>query len=147
MKKPKAGQDYLTASGLPVRLLGREGESMVLQSLQTDNRFFVPATYPLKPLKERPSSLELRPAPYKESTRSTPEERKRPLAPIIDALLMEGGRTMKGLVREVKRRASAACRGKDVAANVRARMYWIRKRVGRESPQIPSQGRDSILPQ
>jgi len=102
---------------------------MVLQSLQTDNRFFVPATYPLKPLKERASSFELRPAPYKESTRSTPEERKRPLAPIIDALLMEGGRTMKGLIREVKRRASAACRGKDVAANIRARMYWLRKRA------------------
>jgi hypothetical protein len=128
MKKSKAGQDYITATGLPVRLLGREGESRVLQSLQTDNRFFVPATYPLKPLKERPSSLELRPAPYKESTRSTLEDRKRPLAPIIDALLLEGGRTMKGLVREVKRRASAACRGKDVGANVRARMYWLRKR-------------------
>ncbi|MBI5209299.1 MAG: hypothetical protein HY927_04915 [Elusimicrobia bacterium] len=35
---------------------------------------------------------------------------------------------MRGLVREVKRRASVASRGKDLAANVRARIYWLKKR-------------------
>ena len=35
---------------------------------------------------------------------------------------------MRGIVREPKRRASAACRGKDLKANVRARMYWLRRK-------------------
>ena len=38
------------------------------------------------------------------------------------------GHTMRGIVREVRRRASASCRGKDLRANVRARMYWFRRR-------------------
>jgi len=35
---------------------------------------------------------------------------------------------MRGLVREVKRRASSACKGKDVRANIRARIYWFKKK-------------------
>jgi hypothetical protein len=35
---------------------------------------------------------------------------------------------MRGVVREVQRRASAACRGKNVKAGVRARIYWLQKR-------------------
>lgn len=101
---------------------------MLLQSLWTDNRFLVPETYPLKQLKEKPSGSDLRATPYKESTRPTPEERNRLLAPVIDALLMEGRLTMKGLAREVRRRASAACWGKDVWANIRARISWLRRR-------------------
>jgi hypothetical protein len=43
-------------------------------------------------------------------------------------MLLAGGNTMRGIVRELKRRASAACRGKDLKANVRARMYWFRSK-------------------
>jgi len=50
------------------------------------------------------------------------------LASAIDALLLEGGRTMRGIIRELMRKAGAACRGRDVAANVRARLYWFRRK-------------------
>ncbi len=43
-------------------------------------------------------------------------------------LLLKGGLPMRGLVLVVKRRASAACRGKDVAANIRARICWLGKK-------------------
>lgn len=35
---------------------------------------------------------------------------------------------MRGLLRELRRKASAACRGRDLEANVRARIYWLKKR-------------------
>ena len=50
------------------------------------------------------------------------------LAPIIDVLLMTGGMTMLGVVRELRRKASASCRGKDLQANVRARLYWFKRK-------------------
>ncbi len=52
----------------------------------------------------------------------------RPLAPLIDAMLLAGGHSMRGIVRELRRKASAACRGKDLKANVRARLYWFRRK-------------------
>ncbi|MBI4376145.1 MAG: hypothetical protein HY549_06805 [Elusimicrobia bacterium] len=63
----------------------------------------------------------------------------KPLAPLIDAMLLAGGKTMRGIVREVRRKASAACEGKDLNANVRARMYWFRRK-GR-SAHRDAQGR------
>ena len=36
--------------------------------------------------------------------------------------------TMRGIIHEIRRKASASCRSKDFKANVRARMYWFRKR-------------------
>lgn len=57
-----------------------------------------------------------------------PDGNSHPLSAVIDELLFEGSRTMKGLVREVRRRASSACNGKNVAANIRARVYWLKKK-------------------
>lgn len=62
-----------------------------------------------------------------------PRSRKEPsspkvLAPLIDAMLLAGGNTMRGIVREVRREAGISCRDKDLKANVRARIYWLKKR-------------------
>ena len=73
-----------------------------------------PAGYPLHPFKGKAAAFEARPSPYlgphAKPRRDRPQPK--PLAPIIDTLLLEGGRTMRGLVREVKQRAVAACRGR-----------------------------------
>ena len=50
------------------------------------------------------------------------------LSPIIDAMLLAGGHTMRGIVWEFRRKASGACRGRDLRANVRARFYWLKRR-------------------
>lgn len=52
----------------------------------------------------------------------------KPLAPLIDAMLLAGNKTMRGILRELRRKASAACRGRDLEANVRARLYWVRQK-------------------
>lgn len=74
--------------------------------------------------------MEIRPNPYSKCPRKYEKlgSQPKPLSAIIDTLLLEGGRTMRGLIREVKRRASSARKGKDVAANIRARIYWFKKK-------------------
>jgi len=128
---PKIGSRYLTVTGAPVQVLEVHEGIMVLQGLASDNRFVAPTGYPLRPFKGEAAAFESRLSPYR-----GPQSKKlrrgqaqpKPLAPIIDAMLLAGGKTMRGIVREVKRRASAACKGRDVPANIRARLYWLRKR-------------------
>ncbi|MBI3289332.1 MAG: hypothetical protein HYZ74_07420 [Elusimicrobia bacterium] len=127
---PKAGNRYLTIAGVPVQVLEVHEGIMVLQGLASDNRFVAPAGYPLRPFKREAAAFEARPSPYQgpQVKLRRGQAQQKLLAPIIDALLLEGGRTMKGLMREVRRRASAACKGKDVKANIRARRYRLRQR-------------------
>jgi hypothetical protein len=127
---PRIGGSYLTASGLPVRVARVDAAALILQSLTSDNEFSVPASYALRPFVEAEAAFERRPAPYQPRA---PRARKGPgepkaLAPIIDALLLAGRSTMRGILRELRRKASAACRGKDLKANVRARLYWFKRK-------------------
>lgn len=129
---PAVGKRYLTATGAPVQVLEVHEGIMVLQGLASDNRLRVPVDYPLRRFDPKQAVGEMRPSPYSPRSKSVgalgnPAAAK-PLAPLIDAMLLAGGHTMHGIVREVRRRASAASRGKDLAANVRARIYWLKKR-------------------
>lgn len=144
---PKAGNRYLTVTDAPVQVLEVHDGSMVLQSLVSDNRLMVTAGYPLRPFKGKAEAFEVRPSPYSpyvRPRRGRPEPK--PLAPIIDALLLAGNMAMRGILRELRRKASAACRGRDLEANVRARVYWLRKRGHRSAslkttrPAVPAAG-------
>lgn len=130
--EPRIARDYLTPTGLPVRVAAATGAAIMLQSLSSDNRFAVPLSYPLAPLNGE-SNWALRVRPY--TKRSEKESRTassplKPLAPLIDAMLLAGGMTMRGILRELRRKASAACRDKNLHANVRARLYWLRQKGG-----------------
>lgn len=131
----KIGKNYITQTGLPVRVINIKDGSIILQSLTTDNRFIVPQNYPLYYWNHKKPITDIKAKPYiLPSERIKPKNiNKKPLSVIIDELLLTGKYTMKGLIREVKRRASSQCNGKDVAANIRARMYWIKKRNGKIS--------------
>ncbi len=145
--KPKIGKDYLANSGLPVRVAENGNGYLVLQSLASDNLFVVPVDYPLQFFNNKKLTCKLRENPYSERTErkgNGGQAKPKSLAPIIDALLLEGGRTMRGLVREVKRRASSACKGKDVRSNTRARIYWL-KRKGYTAKRN-GQGRIKVFP-
>lgn len=124
------GERYLTPAGVPVQVLGVAGEQLLVQSLASENRFPLPLGYPLRrwgsdepmfPVKETPNR------PIDEAQPTRPPE-KRPIAPLIDAMLLAGNMTMKGILRELRRKASAACHGKDLRANVRARMSHLRQK-------------------
>ncbi len=126
------GSRHLTPTGLPVQVAEiHTSDMMVLQSLVSDNRIAVPPGYPLYPMGRRGSAFETRANPYtlrpKRAETIIPKPYK-PLAPLIDAMLLAGNKTMRGIVREIKRKAGAQCKGKDIRANVRARIYWLRKR-------------------
>jgi hypothetical protein len=132
----------LTQTGVPVRVLHRENDLVAVHSLATDNRITLPQGYQLLPFKAAGAACGARQSPYmgpRVNLRHDPAPPK-PLAPIIDALLLKGGLSMKGIARELHRRASAACRGKDVAANIRARVYWLRKRGRRPAFRCCARG-------
>lgn len=128
----EVGARYATASGLPVRLLEITVDGLLLQSLVSDNRLLLPKHYPLFPAMRGSGFLEVRASPYSRC----PDRAEKPpslaaqraLAPLIDAMLLVGDKTMRGMVRELRRKASAACKGKDLRANIRARLYWFKRK-------------------
>ena len=128
--KAMIGRSYLTSSGLPVRVIQLDDGLIVLQSLASDNRIVAPANYPLESMKLKNSAFAVKADPYQPRgprSRKGPSPPK-PLAPLIDAILLAGNKTMRGILRELRRKASVSCRGKDLKANVRARMYWLRRK-------------------
>ncbi|HOX24017.1 MAG TPA: hypothetical protein PLL10_11165 [Elusimicrobiales bacterium] len=144
---PEPGDRYLTVTGAPVQILKVQEDDVLVQSLASDNRFYLPNEYPLCPFKLEAAVWEMRPGLYiarserPKSPRTVPQKQ---LAPIIDALLLEGGLSMKGIAREVRRRASAACRGKNLRANIRARLYWLKKKGFKQ--KINSQFHLKVVP-
>lgn len=126
----EVGQDRLTCSGLPVRIAQASQDAVMLQSLASDNLILVPSGYPLARLRAERAATTARARPYQPRGPRFKKGRgdPKPLAPLIDAMLLAGGMTMRGILRELRRKASAECRGRDLEANVRARLYWFRKK-------------------
>ncbi|MBI4377071.1 MAG: hypothetical protein HY549_11550 [Elusimicrobia bacterium] len=128
--EPRIARDYLTPTGLPVRVTRLGDGLIVFQSLVSDNRIVAPATYPLGPMRLNNSSFAVKSDPYQSrgpKSRKEPSPPK-PLAPLIDAMLRAGNKTMRGILRELRHKVSVSCRGRDLEANVRARLYWLQKR-------------------
>ncbi len=57
-----------------------------------------------------------------------PKKEGHSLAAIIDPLLFEGTHTVKEIAAELGRKAGEAAKGKDLEANVRARLFTYRKK-------------------
>ncbi len=109
-------------------LAGFVDGNLALRSLMTANLYFVPLGMPLKPAKESDMDrVNFMPAPSPGPTENLYRKGKA-LSAIIDVLLQKGGMTMTGIAREVERRASSASKGKNVRANIRARIHWLQKR-------------------
>ena len=95
---PKAGNRYLTVTSAPVQVLEIHEGFMVLQSLASDNRFVAPAGYPLRPFKGEAAAFEARPYRGPRAKPRRGQAQPKLLAPIIDALLLAGGHTLRGIV-------------------------------------------------
>lgn len=122
----KVGKCYLTPTGVAAQLVGQADGYLILRSLTTDTQFTLPAACPLKPADDLGARFQTTSASPSEPR--APSRREQPLAPIIDVMLLAGNMTMRGIVRELRRKASAACCGKNLSANVRARLYWFRRK-------------------
>ncbi|HAZ08751.1 MAG TPA: hypothetical protein DCZ01_09590 [Elusimicrobia bacterium] len=113
---------------MAAELVSKADGYLMLRSLATDTRFTLPEACPLKPADGTGGEARFRPTSPSPSEPQAPSRREQPLAPIIDAMLLAGGHTMRGIVRELQRKAGSACHGRDLRANVRARLYWLRRR-------------------
>lgn len=116
-RRPGTGDICVTASGLSVRVEAARPGALIVTSLASGNRYAISAAYPLKRVQRGAPVL----GGAVPARASGP-----PLSAVIDSLLVRGELTMRGILRETRRKASAACRGKDLPANVRARVYWLR---------------------
>ena len=125
----KPGDLRITATGVPVQVVAVKTDVIILKSLKSDNKFSVSVDYTLRPLRKRRHPGQASEAsairdPEKLVYELDPGDnpRRKPLSYLIDSLLLKGGLTMRGVARELRRKDSVSCKGKDVRANIRARL-------------------------
>jgi len=128
------GKKYLSKNGIPVTVVEFKDDKVVLFSEVTKMKIPVSQNYPLKPYEEdvKPVSEELVKGKVSDLLNSIgpgiPRKRviinpkAETMASVIDPYLFEGGRTVKEIVRLIEKRKLAIIEGKDLHANVRARL-------------------------
>lgn len=130
----KLNEKYLTKSGIPVVVVRRDGDKVVLRAETTGNENTVERTYPLHVFNEgkvnRDAKLLLKiNGKTKKDGKGGKKVRDGSLAAIIDPFLLAGDRTIKEIAAELKKKAGSQANGKDLEANCRARL-WSFKRKG-----------------
>lgn len=124
----KTGSRYLSRTGIPVTVRGTSNAKVLLKLATTGSVIRVNSDYELKPAKGNDSGHEV------ESISKTPRRAnygtRKPmtLAFIIDPMLLAGGHTVKEIALELGKRAGEVAQGKDLEANVRARMVGYRRK-------------------
>jgi hypothetical protein len=122
----KMGAKYLSKTGIPVTIIGVKNGKVLIKLETTKTTVAVNGDYELKPI--------VAPAVSKEAKQSAKGESKvktevKPMAPaikslsaLIDPMLLSGGKTVKEIAVELLKKAGEMAKGKDLEANVRARM-------------------------
>lgn len=117
--KAKTGDKYLTRTGIPVTMAGIRGGKALLKLETTGTTIAVNGEYELKPYSENGISRESR---YLLKAGKGNPRKESSLAAFIDPLLLAGGHTVKEIAAEIALKAGDAAKGKDLEANVRARL-------------------------
>ncbi|MFA5162868.1 MAG: hypothetical protein WC421_11585 [Elusimicrobiales bacterium] len=125
----KVGHKYLTQKGATVTMTGEKDGKFVM-TLTSGIVFRCGPDYELKPVNGNAGGKVAKAAAPKqklpEQTNAVSATAAKPrgvsLASIIDPFLLSGGHTVDDIAIEVRNKAGDAARGKDVEANVRARM-------------------------
>lgn len=118
----KIGQKYLSKKGTPVTVVSHKGDKVVVRIGGSDNDIEVAKNYELKPYKESRISKEAKTL-IRASRTNGPGKPKRPsLSSVIDPMLFAGGKTAKEIAEIAIKQVADLAKGKDVGANVRARM-------------------------
>ena len=132
----KIGEKYISKTGAIVTKTG-EKDGKIVMTLSSGIVFRCGPDYELKPIKIADGKVHNAKAGYKEKPAKVvpvPEQKpaigvtavklSRPtsLAAIIDPMILAGGHTVNEIAAEVAKKAGDAVRGKDVNANVRARL-------------------------
>jgi len=126
--KATIGEKYLSKKGTPVVVLGHKGDKVILKIGSSENEIPVAKNYELRPYNKSQVSKEVlhleTPAEKKNGRKPKGES----VAAIIDPLLFAGGKTAKEIAELVTKKAGALAKGKDMEANVRARMVSYRRK-------------------
>ena len=119
----EVGKKYLSKKGDPVTVVGSKGDQIVVRIDAIGKQVEIPKHYELRPYdstKVNAESKSLEKA-YKNG-KGERKTREGTLASIIDPFLLQGGKTIVEIAAVLGKKAGAAGKGKDLAANVRARM-------------------------
>lgn len=130
--KAETGKKYLTKRGDPVTVMGTKGDKMVLKIETTGNKTEVDGSYELQPYEEsklsKDARLLLKANGQGKHGKGPRKIREGSLAAVIDQFLFDGKHTVKEIAAELLKKAGAACKGKDLEANVRARLFTYRRK-------------------
>ena len=118
----KVGQKYLSKKGTPVTVVGHKGDKVVVRIGGSENDIEVAKSYELKPYKESNISKETKTLGRANQTNGSGKPKRPSLSAVIDPMLFAGGKTAKEIAELAIKRAADLAKGKDVEANVRARM-------------------------
>jgi len=122
----KAGEKYLSKTGIPVTVTGSKAGKVLIKLETTGTTIMVNGDYELKPYDEKgigkESRLLLKVNGKGKTAGKAKAKKEGSLAAIIDPMLLAGGKTTQEIAAELAKKAGDAGKGKDLDANVRARM-------------------------
>ncbi len=121
----KVGEKYLSRTGIPVTLTGSKGGKFQIKLETTGTTTSVNGDYELKPYDEKGVDKESRillKLNGKGNGGKAKAKRAGALSAIIDPYLLAGNKTTQEIAAEVSKKAGDAVKGRDVNANVRARL-------------------------
>lgn len=120
--KATIGEKYLSKRGTPVTVIGHKGDKVILRVSGSDNDVPVVKDYELRPYNRAQVSRDARHLEQSNGAKAGRKPRGESVAAIIDPFLLAGGKTVKEIAELVGKKAAALAKGKDMEANVRARM-------------------------
>ncbi len=128
----KVGQKYLSKKGTPVTVVGHKNDKVVLKIGGSENDIEVSKNYELKSYKESQISKEAKTlirANGGGRSKGGRKSNKESLSATIDPMLFAGGKTVKEIAALAIKQAADLAKGKDVEANVRARMVSFSRKA------------------
>lgn len=124
--KAKVGEKYLTKKGIPVTVVGAKGDRIIVKLESSDKQIGIPKNSELRPYDEKAISnvarIFIKANGKGKNGGKTKAKKENSMAAIIDPMLLAGGKTVKEIAAELAKKAPEAAKGKDLEANVRARM-------------------------
>lgn len=129
-EQAEVGKKYLSKKGTPVTIIRFKGDQVILKVAGSENEVPVAKSYELKPYKAAEVSKDARIliGANGKTTSGRGKSREGSVASFIDPFLFAGGKTIKEIAELVTKQASAAAKGKDMEANVRARLVSFRRK-------------------
>ena len=118
----KIGQQYLSKKGTPVTVVGHKSDKVVLKIGGSENEIEVLKNYELKSYQESQVNNEAKSLISAGRHKGTSKPKGKSLSAVIDPMLFAGGKTVKEIAEHAIKQAADLAKGKDVGANVRARM-------------------------